>query len=96
MLLALWAFSKSSERFHNWLYTHRVFGPPLQKWTQYRVIPLSAKITAVSVMSISLVYMLLYSASPTYVKVITCLLMSYGMFFVLTKPSQVPAQTDAA
>ena len=25
-LLALWAFSNSSQRFHNWLYTHPRFG----------------------------------------------------------------------
>ena len=27
LLIALWAFSKSSKRFHNWLYTHEVYGP---------------------------------------------------------------------
>ena len=26
MIVALWAFSQSSERFRNWLYNHRVFG----------------------------------------------------------------------
>jgi uncharacterized membrane protein YbaN (DUF454 family) len=31
MLVALWAFSRSSRRFHDWLYHHRIFGPPLQR-----------------------------------------------------------------
>jgi len=31
-LVALWAFSSSSERFHRWLSDHRVFGPTLQAW----------------------------------------------------------------
>jgi uncharacterized membrane protein YbaN (DUF454 family) len=43
MLLALWAFSIGSERFHRWLYHHPVFGPPLQRWQRDRVIPLWAK-----------------------------------------------------
>lgn len=46
MILALWAFSRSSRRFHDWLYNHRWFGPPLQRWTQYRVVPWSARIIA--------------------------------------------------
>ena len=39
MLLALWCFARSSNRFHDWLYTHRVFGPPLQQYRRHRVIP---------------------------------------------------------
>jgi hypothetical protein len=38
MLVALWAFARSSRRFHDWLYSHRVFGPPLRRWHEERVI----------------------------------------------------------
>ena len=48
MLLALWCFANSSERLHEWLYHHKLFGPPLQRWKQYRVIPLHTKIIATS------------------------------------------------
>jgi len=48
MLLALWCFARSSDRFHDWLYTHRIFGPPLQLWHKYKVIPLAAKRIALS------------------------------------------------
>ena len=57
MILALWAFSKSSARFQHWLYRHRVFGPPLQRWHEYRVIPTSAKLAAVGAMAASLGYL---------------------------------------
>ncbi len=95
MLLALWAFSQSSERFHNWLYNHRFFGPPLQKWQQYRVIPLPAKIVSVSFMSISLVYMTLFVPVPIWVKAIIASLMAYGAWFILTKPSYAPSDNSA-
>lgn len=90
MLLALAMFAKSSERFHRWLYNHRLFGPPLQKWHEHRVIPLKAKILSVSMMSMSLLYVILYSPIPVWMVVVTGLLMAYGAWFVITKPSQVP------
>lgn len=92
MLLALWAFSKSSQRFHDWLYHHRFFGPPLQKWHQYRVIPLSAKCVAIPVMLASLVYLLLFSDTHLLVKLLAVALMGYGAYFILSKPSRPPVQ----
>ena len=89
MLLALWAFSRSSERFHFWLYNHKFFGPPLQQWNQYRVIPLSAKVMSVSMMSASFIYLLIYRQMHISIMIIVALLMLYGMWFVLTKPSSV-------
>ena len=35
MILALWAFSNSSEKLRAWLYNHPVFGPPLQRWQDH-------------------------------------------------------------
>ena len=90
MLLALWAFSKSSKRFHDWLYYHRFFGPPLQQWEKYRVIPLAAKILSVSIMSLSLVLMLMYSPAATWLKMLIAVLMLYGAWFILTKPHRIP------
>lgn len=96
MLLALWAFAQSSERFHNWLYYHRLFGPPLQKWHEHRVIPLTAKLFSVGFMSISLFYVVLYAPMPTWVKAIIALFMVYGAWFILSKPSRPPAADNPA
>jgi uncharacterized membrane protein YbaN (DUF454 family) len=90
MLLALWAFSKSSKRFHDWLYTHRFFGPPLQKWERHRVISLPVKIFAVSAMAGALAYMVFGVGVPIWITVLTASIMAYGAFFVLTKPSKPP------
>lgn len=88
MLLALWCFSNSSERFHHWLYNHRFFGPPLQAWKKYRVIPLPAKIMAVTVMILSFVYISLFRDQAWYWLTLTAMLMLYGAWFILTKPSR--------
>ncbi len=91
MLLALWCFARSSERFHDWLYHHRLFGPPLRKWDRYRVIPVSAKVFACTAMSASLIYITFFRPTPGYLIAITAAVMAYGAWFILTKPSRAPA-----
>jgi len=90
MLLALWAFSKSSQRFHNWLYHHKFFGPPIQKWCKYRVIPIQAKVIALSFMFLSMLYLLLFASHHYLYTVSASVLILYGAFFILTKPSNPP------
>ena len=92
MLLALWCFARSSDRFHDWLYTHRLFGPPLQQWHEYRVIPLAAKLTALFFMSASLVYLFVFLSTEVWVKVLMSSSMALGAWFILTKPSLPPEQ----
>ncbi|MBT5187260.1 MAG: YbaN family protein [Kordiimonadaceae bacterium] len=88
MILALWGFSKGSERLHNWLYTHPKYGQALQDWDKYRVIPLKAKITAITMMSISAFIIIFYIDVPKYGLYCALALMAYGAFYVLTKPSK--------
>ena len=92
MLLALWAFAKSSPRFHDWLYRHPLFGPPLQQWQRHRVIPLPAKIMSISMMGGSLVYIVFFTEQPFYVSILVGLTMLYAAWFILTKPSATPVQ----
>lgn len=87
MLVALWLFSKSSQRFHDWLYAHRVFGPPLQQWQAHKVIPLKAKVLSISSMVASMAYMTLYADMPPWLLIVTGLVMAYGAWFVLSHPS---------
>lgn len=89
MLLALWAFSKSSRRFHHWLYSHRVFGPPLQQWCTHRVIPLKAKVLAVVMMVFSFIYLAFFTQISLWLKIAIAVLMLYGAYFILSKPSRV-------
>jgi uncharacterized membrane protein YbaN (DUF454 family) len=53
MLIALWAFSRSSPRFRTWLYSHPRFGPPLRAWQQNGAISARVKLLAVLTMTAS-------------------------------------------
>ncbi|MGI9265637.1 MAG: YbaN family protein [Gammaproteobacteria bacterium] len=90
MLVALWAFSRSSQRFHDWLYDHSLFGPPLQQWRSHRVIPTKAKLLAVVTMLGSLTYMVFFTVMSTWLKVLVVVVMLVGAVFILSQKSRLP------
>jgi len=92
MLLALWAFTRSSDRFHAWLYHHKFFGPPLQQWHNHRVIPLTAKVLSISMMSLSFLMIAIFSSVNIWLKLLIAAVMLYGAWFILTKPSRSPQE----
>jgi uncharacterized membrane protein YbaN (DUF454 family) len=59
-------------------------------WAQHRVIPLPAKIMSIGFMSISLIFMLVYSPVSLLVKISIAAFMLFGAWFILTKPSNPP------
>lgn len=38
VLLAAWCFARSSERWHRWLLSHRIFGPVIRDWLEHRAM----------------------------------------------------------
>ncbi len=46
LLVAAWAFSRSSPRLHGWLVTHPRFGPAIRDWQRHRAISRRAKFWA--------------------------------------------------
>ena len=57
LVIAAWAFAKSSKKWHDWLYNHKYFGKFLTGWTKYKVFPQYAKYSMILVMSSSLVFL---------------------------------------
>jgi len=93
MLVALWAFSRSSQRFHDWLYDHSLFGPPLQQWRSHRVIPPRAKLLAVVTMTISLAYMFFFTAMSDWMKALVVLFMLAAAVYILSQKSRSPEES---
>ena len=90
MLLAAWAFSKSSQRFEAWLVGHKYFGPGIRRWRAYRVIPLQAKIFSLGAMAVTLGLRIASGRIPWWGILGQALLMAYGAWFSLRCPSRVP------
>jgi len=88
LLLALWAFSRSSRRFHDWLYHHRLLGPPLQRWRRERVVPLRVKAVAALSMLASLTWLVLGLRAPWYAVTAAGALVATGLAVLWRLPSR--------
>lgn len=53
-VLAAICFAKSSDRMHNWIYSHPRFGPFLRNWQEKRIFPTKAKYLMLVTMATSL------------------------------------------
>ncbi len=89
MLVALWAFSRSSSRLETWLLTHRVFGPRLHAWRAHHAIPLPVKLTAWGSMLASLT-ILVVGGAPVLVIAVAAVVMAIGATFIALRPSRPP------
>ncbi|NQU56189.1 MAG: YbaN family protein [Rhodospirillales bacterium] len=93
LIAAVWAFSKSSERFRLWLWNHPQFGSLIRDWHDHKVIPFRAKIMATSmmVMSFALVVIL---AENMILPLFLLMLMTPAALYVNTRASVVPVKVS--
>ncbi len=93
LLIALWAFSKSSERFRTWLYEHRRLGPPIRAWHEHGVIPARAKAAALAMMTLSLAVMA--ATGAWQLPAIAGVIMVPVAVFIVSRPSRPNDQARA-
>ena len=89
LIIALWAFSKSSDRFHLWLWNHPRFGQTLQNWHAHRIIPMKAKIMAVLMMSLSFLYLTIFVAENWILPMAMAAIMVPAALYVVTRNNDV-------
>jgi uncharacterized protein len=90
LLIALWAFSRSSLRFHAWLWNHPSLGPPIRDWHTYRVIPKKAKLLASVMMAASFVYVVGFVAEDWKLPLVMAVILIPVVVFILTRASAPP------
>lgn len=56
---AAYCFAKSSDKMHNWIYSHPKFGPFLTNWTEKKVFPRKMKYLMIVTMSTTFLFLLL-------------------------------------
>ena len=85
ILVAAFAFAQSSEKLHQWLLDHNVFGPLIDNWQQHGAISRRAKVISVVSMAAVLAISVALAAPPVIIWVQVVVLGAAAMF-VLTRP----------
>ena len=89
LIIALWAFTKSSEKLRHWLLHHKRFGPILNNWQKHKVVPRRAKILMVVLMSLAVI--LFYYSSQSLILTIGLIIILVSVaIYVISLPSKVP------
>ncbi|MDX2144974.1 MAG: YbaN family protein [Rhodospirillaceae bacterium] len=91
LIVALWAFSRSSDRLKLWLWNHPTFGPGLRAWHLHSVIPMKAKISAVTVMALSLVILVALRDDWLLPALVAAVMVPVATW-ICTRRSQAPAE----
>ena len=88
LIIALWAFAKSSKKLHAWLINHKKFGPILKNWQSHKVVPKNAKITMV-ILQILAVIILYWSTKSLLYAILLAILLIFVARYVISLPSSV-------
>lgn len=85
LLLAAFAFARSSPRLYNWLVNHRHFGPMITNWRVHGAISRRAKIAAVCTMAAAVLLSWLTGFS-VFIIGLQIAVMAGVALFILTRP----------
>jgi hypothetical protein len=86
LLVAAYAFARSSPRLHRWLTEHKQFGPLIDNWNRYGAINTKAKTSAVLVMIATLAGGWYWGLSET-ILILQAIVMAGAATFILSRPS---------
>jgi uncharacterized membrane protein YbaN (DUF454 family) len=90
LLIAVWAFSKSSPELAEKLRNHPVAGSYIRGWQDHGVIPPAAKTIAVVMMSVMATYVAGFSSMPGWLALLVCAILLAVGIYILTRPSAAP------
>ena len=86
LLIAAWAFARSSPRLEAWLRGHPSLWPLIVDWEERRAIPVKAKVLAVAGMSLSLAIMWRAGVATAWLAV-TAVVLAAIAGWIVTRPS---------
>ncbi|MDR0733234.1 MAG: YbaN family protein [Dysgonamonadaceae bacterium] len=63
LLLSAFLFARSSQRLHDWLLNHKIFGRYIRDFLQEKTIPLRIKIISISMLWITITGSIIFAAN---------------------------------
>lgn len=90
LLLAAFCFSKSSERFHDWLLNHRWFGDYIRNFQSGRGMTLKAKVSTIFLIWLSIGASVTFFVPIWWVKVMLLLIAALVSIYLASRPTYHP------
>ena len=85
LLLAAYCFARSSPRLHDWLLTHKTFGPLIKNWDEYGSIDPRAKRIAIVVILLTPLISIAVGV-PWWALAAQLIVLGVATTFILTRP----------
>lgn len=90
LLLAAFCFSKSSERFHDWLLNHRWFGDYIRNFQSGRGMTFKAKVSTIFLIWLSIGASVTFFVPIWWVKVMLLLIAALVSIYLASRPTYHP------
>lgn len=91
LLLAAFAFARSSPRLHAWLIGHPRLGPVILEWQRHGAIRRRIKVLALSLMALSLAVTIAMGFAP-WIVVSQALVLAAVAAFIVSRPEPPPSE----
>ncbi len=88
LIVAVWAFSKSSPALAEKIRNHQIVGPYIRNWEAHGVIPVRAKVAACSFMAMSAFLLVYLGTTPVWLTSAIIAVMFAAAIFVVSRPTQ--------
>ena len=86
LLLAAYAFARSSPRLHRWLTTHKQFGPLIDDWNRHGAVSRRTKTISVSII-VAMPFATWMLGAPSWVIVTQAAVLACVATFILSRPA---------
>lgn len=90
LLLSVWCFARSSDRFYDWLMNHRVFRIYIRDYLEKRGVPLKTKALALALLWSSIAFSVISVVSLLYVRLLLVLVASVVTLHILKLKTLIP------
>ena len=90
LLVAVWAFSKSSPELAVRIRSHRVAGPYIIAWQDHGVIPTKAKALAVTMLAAMLAYLHFGVAVAVWIEIAVAIVLAITAIYIVLRPGNEP------
>lgn len=88
LLVAVWAFSRSSPELAARIRNHPIAGPYVRDWEDEGVIPPGAKILSITMMAAALGYLHFGSGAPSWAVIAAAVVMAAVAAYILSRPGR--------